>query len=142
MTIEKEQIQLMDWLRKNQGIGVDCRHNASAGKGKVKLPEQCALEVAEYFSWEYTLRSAGPKAESAYYLIRKAADFAWRDTHGSDWVAELESREAAYCSSETHIEWPGVGHAEYTLQELLERNDLIAKQLRRGKAYRLRALLS
>ena len=131
MTIEVEQIQLMEWLRKNGEIGLTCRNNASAGKRKDHFPEQCAKEVAEYFSWEYTLRSYGPTAESAYYLIRKAATLAWQDTHDSDWQAKLESREAAYRSSETFIEWPGLGYAEYTLEQLFERNDLVARQLRR-----------
>ena len=133
MTIEIEQIQLMEWLRKNGRIGVDCGDNASAGKRKDHFPEQCSAEVAEYFSWEYTLRCDGPTAESAYYLIRKAAALAWQDTLGSDWKAELESREAAYLSSETHIEWPGVGYAEYTLEQLFERNDLVARQFRRHR---------
>ena len=131
MTVEREQIQLMEWLRKNGEIGVGCRDKASAGKRMGHFPEQCAAEVAEYFSWEYKLRSDSPTAESAYYLIRKAAALAWQDTHGSDWKGELESREAVYSSSETHIEWPGVGYSEYTLEQLFERNDLVAKQLRR-----------
>ena len=133
MTVEAEQIQLMEWLRKNGKIGVDCRDKDSARKRKVHSPEQCAAEVAEYFSWEYTLRSDGPTAESAYYLIRKAAALAWRDTHGSNWEAELESREAGYRSGKTHVEWPGVGYAECTLEQIVERNDLVARQLRRKK---------
>ena len=135
MTVEIEQIQLMEWLRKNGQIGVGCRDKASSGKRKDHFPEQCATEVVEYFSWEYTLRSDGPTAESAYLLIRKAAALAWKDTYRSDWKAELESREAAYRSSETHIEWPGVGYGEFALEKLFERNDLVAKQFRRlGKS--------
>ena len=133
MTIQAEQIQLMEWLRKNGKIGLDCRDKASARKRKNHFPEQCAVEVAEYVSWEHTLRSAGQTAESAYYLIRNAADLAWQDTHGKDWDAELESRVAAYRSGETHVEWPGVGYAEYTLEQLLQENQLVARQLRRRK---------
>ena len=105
-------------------------------KGKNHSPEQCAAEVPEYFLWEHTLRSDSPTAESAYYLIRKAAALAWRDTHGSNWEAELESREAAYRSGKTHIEWPGVGYAECSLEQIVERNDLVARQLRRKKGER------
>ena len=133
MTIEREQIQLMEWLRKNGKIGVHCPRSAYAGKRKDHFPEQCAAEVADYVSWEHTLRSAGQTAESAYYLIRKAADSTWWDTHGEDSDAELESRVAAYRSGETYVEWPGVGYTEYTIEQLLEGNALIARQLRRRK---------
>ncbi len=133
MTIEREQIQLMEWLRRNGKIGAHCPRGAYVGKGKDHFPEQCAAEVADYVSWEHTLRSAGQTAESAYYLIRKAADSTWWDTHGEDSDAELASRVAAYRSGGTYVEWPGVGYTEYTLEQLLEGNTLVARQLRRRK---------
>ena len=125
MTIEREQIQLMEWLRKNGKIGVHCPRGTYVGKRKDHFPEQCAAEVADYVSWEHTLRSAGQTAESTYYLIRKAADSTWSDTHGEDSDAELESRVEAYRTSKTYVEWPGIGYTEYTLEQLLEGNALV-----------------
>ena len=133
MTIEREQIQLMEFLRKHGEIGQHCPRGTYVGKRKSHFPEQCAAEVADYVSWEHTLRSAGQTAESAYHLIRKVADSTWRDTHGEDSDSELKSRVEAYRTGETYVEWPSIGYTEYTLEQFLEGNVLVARQLRRRK---------
>ena len=83
MTTTEEQLALMDWLRKNGGIGIGCGGDDDLAD---HLPEGCHEEWEEYHNYfEVELRKAGPSGASAYLAIRQAAKAAWRDLHAEDY---------------------------------------------------------
>ena len=95
MTTIEEQLALMDWLRANGGIGVNC-----GGEDDLSghLPEYCQEERQEYLEYfEVRLRKADPAGERAYFAIRQAAKATWRDLHAEDYEGPvMQERVKAY----------------------------------------------